>query len=126
MMRYVFLSLLALALIYEKSNQSEEVAGSKNIHHSGGMSKQIDLIKRKSGVVGEDLKKFVQLEDRFLQIERNSVCSGIPNYVEGAVISNLIKELFPQYNFAYHTTHLKQIGEPLKNVNSRIKCVRVL
>ena len=122
MMRYVLLSLLALALIYEKSNQSEEVAGSKNFHLSGGMSKQMYLLMRKSGVGGEDLKKFVQLEDRFLQIERNSVCSGIPNYVEGAVISNLIKEMFPQYNFAYHTTHLKQIGEPLKNVNSRVRC----
>jgi hypothetical protein len=122
MMRYVLLSLLALFLIYEKSSRSEEVAGSKNFHLSGGMSKQMYLLMRKSGVGGENLKKFVQLEDRFLQIERNSVCSGIPNYVEGAVISNLIKEMFPQYNFAYHTTHLKQIGEPLKNVNSRIKC----
>jgi len=121
-MRYVLLSLLALFLIYEKSSRSEEVAGSKNFHLSGGMSKQMYLLMRKSGVGGENLKKFVQLEDRFLQIERNSVCSGIPNYVEGAVISNLIKEMFPQYNFAYHTTHLKQIGEPLKNVNSRIKC----
>jgi|SRR6056300_98652 hypothetical protein len=122
MMRYVLLSLLVLALIREKSNQSEEVAGSKNFHLSGGASKRMYLLMHKNGVSQENLKKFVQLEDRFLQIERNSVCSGIPNYVEGAVISNLIKEMFPQYNFAYHTTHLKQIGEPLKNVNSRIKC----
>jgi hypothetical protein len=122
MMRYVFLTLLALALIYEKSNQTEEVAGSKNFHLSGGASKQMYLLMHKNGVSQENLKKFVQLEDRFLQIERNSVCSGISNYVEGAVISNLIKDMFPQYNFAYHTTHLKQIGEPLKIVNSRIKC----
>jgi hypothetical protein len=122
MMRYVLLSLLALFLIYEKSSRSEEVAGSKNFHLSGGMSKQMYLLMRKSGVGGENLKKFVQLEDRFLQIERNSVCSGIPNYVEGAVISNLIKEMFPQYNFAYHTTHLKQVAEPSKTVNSRITC----
>jgi len=121
-MRYVFLTLLALALIYEKSNQTEEVAGSKNFHLSGGASKRMYLLMHKNGMSQENLKKFVQLEDRFLQIERNSVCSGIPNYVEGAVISNLIKEMFPQYNFAYHTVHLKQIGEPLKNVNSRIKC----
>jgi hypothetical protein len=121
-MRYVLLSLLALALIYEKSNQSEEVAGSKNFHLSAGMSKRTYTQMRADGVDAESLKKFVQLEDRFLQIERNSVCSGIPNYVEGAVISNLIKELFPKYNFAYHTIHLKQIGEPLKTLNSRIKC----
>jgi len=122
MMRYVFLTLLALALIYEKSNQTEEVAGSKNFHLSGGASKQMYLLMHKNGVSQENLKKFVQLEDRFLQIERNSVCSGISNYVEGAVISNLIKDMFPQYNFAYHTTHLKQIGEPLKIVNSRVRC----
>ena len=121
-MRYVLLSLLALFLIYEKSNQSEEVTGSKNFHLSGGMSKQMYLLMHKNGMSQENLKKFVQLEDRFLQIERNSVCSGIPNYVEGAVISNLIKELFPKYNFAYHTIHLKQIGEPLKILNTYISC----
>ena len=122
MTRFVILALIALALIYEKTIHSEEIAGSKNFHLSAGMSKRTYTQMRADGVDAESLKKFVQLEDRFLQIERNSVCSGIPNYVEGAVISNLIKELFPKYNFAYHTTHLKQIGEPLKIVNSRIKC----
>jgi hypothetical protein len=121
-MRYVLLSLLALFLIYEKSNQSEEVAGSKNFHLSGGMSKQMYLLMHKSGVGGEDLKKFVQLEDRFLQIERNSVCSGISYIVEATVLSNLIKDMFPKYNFAYHTFHLKQVAEPTKIVNSRITC----
>src|SRR5210317_1337667 len=122
MLRFALLALIALALVYEKVNVTDEVAGSKNFHLSGGASKQMYILMHKNGMSQEDLKKFVQLEDRFLQIERNSVCSGIPNYVEGAVISNLIKDMFPQYNFAYHTTHLKQIGEPLKIVNSRIKC----
>ena len=122
MMRYVLLSLLALFLIYEKSSRSEEVAGSKNFHLSGGMSKQMYLLMRKSGVGGEDLKKFVQLEDRFLQIERNSVCSGISYIVEATVLSNLIKDMFPRYNFAYHTINLKQVAEPSKTVNTRIKC----
>lgn len=122
MLRFALLALIALALVYEKVNVTDEVAGSKNFHLSGGASKQMYLLMHKNGMSQEGLKKFVQLEDRFLQIERNSVCSGIPNYVEGAVISNLIKELFPNYNFAYHTTHLKQIGEPLKIVNSRVRC----
>lgn len=122
MIRFVLLALIALALVYEKVNVTDEVAGSKNFHLSGGASKQMYLLMHKNGMSQEDLKKFVQLEDRFLQIERNSVCSGIPNYVEGAVISNLIKELFPKYNFAYHTIHLKQIGEPLKIVNTRVTC----
>ena len=122
MTRFVILALIALALIYEKTTTSEEIAGSKNFHLSAGMSKRTYIQMRTDGVDAESLKKFVQLEDRFLQIERNSVCSGIPNYVEGAVISNLIKELFPKYNFAYHTIHLKQIGEPLKTLNTYISC----
>ena len=122
MLRFALLALIALALVYEKVNVTDEVAGSKNFHLSGGASKQMYLLMHKNGMSQEGLKKFVQLEDRFLQIERNSVCSGIPNYVEGAVISNLIKDMFPHYNFAYHTTHLKQIGEPLKIVNTRVTC----
>ena len=122
MTRFAILALIALALMYEKSVNSEEIAGSKNFHLSAGMSKRTYKQMRADGVDAESLKKFVQLEDRFLQIERNSVCSGIPNYVEGAVISNLIKDIFHQYDFAYHTAHLKQIGEPLKTVNTRIKC----
>ena len=122
MTRFAILALIALALMYEKSVNSEEIAGSKNFHLSADMSKSTYKQMRADGVDAESLKKFVQLEDRFLQIERNSVCSGIPNYVEGAVISNLIKELFPKYNFAYHTIHLKQIGEPLKILNTYISC----
>ena len=122
MMRYVFLALLALALIYEKRNQSDEVAGSKNFHLSGGASKQMYLLMHREGMSQENLKKFVQMEDRFLQIERNSVCSGVSHIVEATALSNLIKDLFPRYNFAYHTIHLKQVAEPTKTVNTRVTC----
>lgn len=122
MLRYVLLAAIAFALVYEKSNQSEEVAGSKNFHLSGGASKQMYLHMHRNGMSQENLKKFVQLEDRLLQIERNSVCSGMSHIIEATVISNLIKELFPMYNFAYHTIHLKQVAEPTKTVNTRITC----
>ena len=122
MLRFVLLALIALALIYEKATQTEEIAGSKNFHLSGGASKQMYLLMYNQGVGAEELKKFVQLEDRFLQIERNSVCSGISHTVEGTALSNLIKDMFPKYNFAYHGIHLKQIAEPTKTVNDRIKC----
>jgi hypothetical protein len=120
MLRFVLLALVALALIYEKAIQTEEIAGSKNFHLSGGASKQMYLLMYNQGVGAEELKKFVQLEDRFLQIERNSVCSGISHTVEGTALSNLIKDMFPKYNFAYHGIHLKQIAEPTKTVNDRI------
>ena len=122
MLRHIILVAIVLALIYEKRNQSDEVAGSKNFHLSGGASKQMYLLMHKEGMSQENLKKFVQLEDRFLQIERNSVCSGVPHIVEATSLSNLIKDMFPRYNFAYHMIHLKQIAEPTKTVNDRIKC----
>jgi hypothetical protein len=122
MLRFVLLALVALALIYEKAAQTEEIAGSKNFHLSGGASKQMYLLMHREGMSAENLKKFVQLEDRFLQIERNSVCSSVPHIVEATSLSNLIKDMFPRYNFAYHTIHLKQVAEPTKTVNDRIKC----
>ena len=39
MTRFAILALIALALMYEKSVNSEEIAGSKNFHLSAGMSK---------------------------------------------------------------------------------------
>ena len=122
MLRFIILAALALALMYEKVTQTDEIAGSKNFHLSGGLSKQMYLLMYNQGVSAEDLKKFVQLEDRFLQIERNSVCSGISHTVEATAISNLIKDMFPKYNFAYHGIHLKQIAEPTKTVNTQVTC----
>ena len=122
MLRFIILAALALALMYEKVTQTDEIAGSKNFHLRGGLSKQMYLLMYNQGVSAEDLKKFVQLEDRFLQIERNSVCSGISHTVEATAISNLIKDMFPKYNFAYHGIHLKQIAEPTKTVNTRVTC----
>ena len=122
MLRFIILAALALALMYEKVTQTDEIAGSKNFHLSGGISKQMYLLMYNQGVSAENLKKFVQLEDRFLQIERNSVCSGISHTVEATAISNLIKDMFPKYNFAYHGIHLKQIAEPTKTVNTRVTC----
>ena len=122
MLRFIILAALALVLMYEKVTQTDEIAGSKNFHLSGGISKQMYLLMYNQGVSAENLKKFVQLEDRFLQIERNSVCSGISNTVEATALSNLIKDMFPKYNFAYHGIHLKQIAEPTKTVNTRVTC----
>lgn len=122
MSRYIFLALLAASLIYETEKRSDQIGGSKNFHISAGNSKQMYLLMRREGMSQENLKKFVQLEDRFLQIERNSVCSGVSHIVEATILSNLIKEVFPRYNFAYHTYHLKQVGEPIKTVNSRVLC----
>jgi hypothetical protein len=56
------------------------------------------------------------MEDKFLELEYVSVRSGITRIVHASLLSNKIKDSFPTYNFNYHTIHLKQIAEPVKNV----------
>jgi len=121
-MIYIVVALVLLALMYETHTKSNEVEGSKNFHVSDGASKEVYLQMHRDGVGIEVLKNFVQLEDRFLGIEQTSVCTGMPYIVQGSLISNTIKQTFPKYNFSYHTIHLKQIAEPNKLVNTKVKC----
>lgn len=109
MIVYAILILLALALMREKRKKSEEVEGSKNFHMSEGGSKGIYLEMHADGVSHEDLKKFVKMEDQFLELER----SGQPHIVRATCLSNKIKETFPKYDFSYHSTHLKRISRSI-------------
>jgi len=120
-MIYIILAIILLALMYEKRSKSEEVEGSKNFYVSEGASKKMYLQMHKDGLGREALKMFVQLEDQFLGIERTSVCTGMPYIVQAILISNKLKK-HSQYDFSYHTIHLKQIAEPNKIVNRTIKC----
>ena len=121
-MLYLVASILIFALIHEKNTESEEVGKSKNFHMSQGMSKKMYNQMRKDEVPEKELKNFVQWEDRFIQVERNSVCSGVPRFIDAIAISDLIKRSFPKYDFSYHTIHLKQAAEPDKIINKSIKC----
>ncbi len=121
-MFYIIAGIIVFSMIYEKTVRSEEVDVSKNFYLSHGMSTKMYNRMRADGVSGQELKKFVQLEDRFLQVERNSVCSGMPRFIDALTISDLIKRTFPKYDFSYHTIHLKQTAEPEKIINKSIKC----
>ena len=121
-MLYLVAGVIVLALMYDKTVKSEEVGGSKNFHMSQGMSKEMYTKMHRDGMEQDGLKKFVQLEDRFLQVERNSVCSGMPRFIDALTLSDLIKRTFPKYDFSYHTIHLKQTAEPEKIINKSIKC----
>ena len=123
-MFYIVAAILIFAFIHEKNteSESEEVGRSKNFHMSRGMSKKMYNQMRKDEVSDNELKNFVQWEDRFLQVERNSVCSGVPRFIDAIAISDLIKRSFPKYDFSYHTIHLKQAAEPDKIINKSIKC----
>ena len=121
-MIYIFFAFIILALIYEKKTTSDEVENSKNFYMSGGASKMMYLRMHKDGLERETLKMFVQLEDQLLGIERTAKCTGVASIVQASLLSNKIKELFPMYDFSYHTIHLKQIAEPNKTINTIIKC----
>jgi len=107
-MLYIVLSLVLLALMYE----------SKKVE---GASKDMYTRMRKDGMSQDGLKKFVQMDAAFLKLEHQSVRSGIPYIGDAIILSNLIKQTFPKYDFSYHTIHLKQIAEPNKTINRNIK-----
>jgi hypothetical protein len=121
-MIYILVALIVLALMFDTRNKSTEVEGSKHFYMSDGASKDTYLMMHADGMNREMLKKFVSMEDRLLEIEKDSVCSGTPYIVEASLLSNKIKDLFPNYDFSYHTIHLKQVAEPNKQVNTKIKC----
>ena len=109
-------------LIYDKHTKSDEVDGSKYFYISDGDSKAMYVKMHADGIKSETLKRFVAMEDEFLLMEQKSVCSGIPLTVQAGVLSNKIKSAFLKYDFSYHTFHLKQVAEPTKIVNRKIKC----
>jgi hypothetical protein len=121
-MIYFILAFLVLFLIYDKHTSSHEVEGSKFFYISDGDSKAMYLKMHADNIGGNALKRFVQMEDEFLQLERKSVCTGIPQIVPASILSNKIKDAFPRYDFSYHTFHLKQTAEPSKTINRKIKC----
>ena len=62
------------------------------------------------------------MEDRFLNLERLSVCTQISRIIEAFGLSKEIKDGFLGYDFSYHAKHLKQISEPHKLINRSIVC----
>jgi hypothetical protein len=121
-MLYLVIAIVLLFFLFEKRKISDEVDISEFFYISNGISKDTYVLMHKDGMTKEELDKFVYMEDRFLQYEKDSVCLGITQIVPATVLSNKIKEAFPKYNFSYHTIHLKQIAEPKKSINLKIKC----
>lgn len=122
MMLIVFITLFVLYLLYESRPAAEEIGGSTHFFLSDGASRNMYLKMHADGMSQKDLDLFVTLENTFLQLENNSVCTSISRLIEATAASNLIKEKFPKYDFSYHAVHLKQIADPTRSVNSRIRC----
>jgi hypothetical protein len=116
-MIYLVLIAIVLYFLFEKQKVSNEIAGSKHFYISNGLSKDTYTLMHKDGLPKEELERFVNMEDRFLEYEKDSVRLGTPHIVPATVLSNNIKVRFPRYNFSYHSIHLKQIAEPDKTIN---------
>ena len=109
---------------WKKSSEEVMFIGYKTsyFHLSHGESKRIFEKMREDGMGSDSIKRFIMLEDRLLQIEQKSVCSGNPRVHEAFAISKNIKESFLGYDFSYHTKHLKQVAEPHKLINQSVRC----
>ena len=95
----------------------------KYFYMSNGESKKMYEQMRKDGIPDESLKEFIMMEDRFLNLERLSVCTQTSRIIEAFGLSKEIKDNFLGYDFSYHAKHLKQISEPHKLINQSIVCL---
>ncbi len=122
MIELLFLLVVVWMLTKDRTINITEIGGSKNFHLSDGASFKMYKTMEDAGASGESLSIFVNMEDRLLEIERISVCSGVPRTMEASSISRQIKERFPAFDFSYHNIHIKQTSEPSRLINKKIRC----
>ena len=110
-MVYIILGVIIFLLMIN----TDGVVNTKHFHLSHGASKEVYLKMVEDGLSEQELKRFISLEDRFLQLEQVSILEGKTYIGQATLLSNMIKDLYPKYKFSYHTTHLKRISEPDKD-----------
>ena len=125
---WILMIIIVLFIIRGVDNitgESVSVLGfsTKYFHMSNGESKKMYEQMRKDGIPDESLKEFIMMEDRFLNLERLSVCTQTSRIIEAFGLSKQIKDGFLGYDFSYHAKHLKQIAEPPKLINRSIICL---
>ena len=124
---WVLILVTILFMIREADNITGErvsVLGfsTKYFYMSNGESRKMYEQMRKDGIPDESLKEFIMMEDRFLNLERLSVCTQTSRIIEAFGLSKQITDGFLGYDFSYHAKHLKQIAEPHKLINRSIVC----
>ena len=124
---FIFIGILVIIYLWWKQDIDMQVGilgyKTKNFHLSNGMSQSTFYSMKEGGISDTSLKEFLIMEDRFLELEKLSVCSGMSRKYESFELSKLIKDTFLEYDFSYHTIHLKQISEPSKLINRNITCL---
>ena len=123
-MKLLVLTIIIAFLLLVRNDQRnmEEVEGSKHFYLSDGKSKQIYEQMKRDKLSEQSLKEFVYMEDRFLQLEKMSVCQQISYASEATGISENIKTRFGHYDFRHHQVHIKQCSEPNRLINHKIIC----
>ena len=76
------------------NSPTEQVPGSKNFHMSDGASAAMYKLMKERGMSDENLRRFVIMEDYLLELEKISVCTGIPRLGEATSMSQQIKDYF--------------------------------
>ena len=116
-------ALFLLCMLIPKADKQVTVGTlrSKNFEISPNSRDMFDKM-RKDRISSENLKKFVTMEDRFLEYEKDSACRGIDRRVEGGKLDQLIRETFMAYDFTYHTKHMHQIAEQNRSINPYLTC----
>lgn len=124
-MKYLVITIIIafMLLVRNDIRNDEEVEGSKNFYLSDGKSKEIYKQMVKDRLSEQSLKEFVYMEDRFLKLEKMSVCEQRSYASEATGISENIKARFGHYDFRYHQPHIKQCSEPNRLINKRIICL---
>lgn len=123
---WIFIIVTILFIIRDIDITGERVSvlgfSTKYFYMSNGESKKMYEQMRKDGIPDESLKEFIMMEDRFLNLERLSVCTQTSRIIEAFGLSKQITDGFLGYDFSYHAKHLKQIAEPHKLINRSIVC----
>ena len=127
MLIWILVLIIILFLMRDVDSTGERVNvlgfSTKYFYMSNGESKNMYEQMRKDGIPDESLKEFIMMEDRFLNLERLSVCTQTSRIIEAFGLSKEIKDNFLGYDFSYHAKHLKQISEPHKLINRSIVCL---
>tara|TARA_R110002074_G_scaffold308924_1_gene479676 strand:- start:57 stop:431 length:375 start_codon:yes stop_codon:yes gene_type:complete len=123
----MWLLLIALIIVFfvmipPKVRQVREGNYSTNNFEISPASKQMFDKMKLTNMSEEELKKFLIMEDRFLEYEKVSVCQGRDRQLEAGALDQAIREEFPGWDFTYHNTHLKQISEPMRKINPDLIC----
>lgn len=78
----------------------------------------------RDGIPIPRVRQYVALEKALRDIECHSLRTGVSHLGQALIVSNKIKDAFPEYNWACHTDILKRIAEPNKSWSSTPRCAK--